>query len=76
MLRKIGSKELDARDFQNLYEQCVAQMAEATDLTEKEKQEILRQLQLPDEDWEPIELAEGLEPISETIIKMRRGNNP
>jgi hypothetical protein len=44
-------------------------------LTEDEKQELLRQLDLPDEGWEPVTLPEGVAPISETIIEMRRGDS-
>lgn len=56
----------------NLYEQSIAEMMADPHLTEAEKQELLRQLELPDDEWEPIQLPEGVEPISETIIKMRR----
>lgn len=63
----------DIRALHQFYEECIAQMMTDPNLTEEEKQELLRQLELPDEEWEPIELPEGAEPISETIIKMRRG---
>lgn len=56
----------------NLYEESIAQMMADPHLTEAEKQELLRQLELPDDEWEPIQLPEGVEPISETITKMRR----
>jgi len=74
MLRKSDAKESDVKQLQKLYEQSVADMLADPDLTEAEKQEILRQLELPDEEWEPTKLPEGAEPLSETIIKMRRGN--
>ena len=76
MLSNTEQEELNGCDLQHLYEQCLAQMTADADLTPEQKQELLLQLQLSDEDWEPIKLAEGVEPISETIIKMRRGNNP
>jgi hypothetical protein len=66
-------EESEARALEHFYDECVAQMMADPRLTEEEKQELLRQLELPDEEWEPIELPEGAEPVSETIIKMRRG---
>lgn len=72
-MRKIEPTDLEARTLQDLHQQCVAQMLADPDLTQEEKQELLRQLELPDEEWEPVELPEGTEPLSETIIKMRRG---
>lgn len=74
MLRKSDAQEDQATAAQKLYEQSVADMLADPDLTEAEKQELLRQLELPDEEWEPTELPAGVEPLSETIIKMRRGN--
>lgn len=74
MLRKSDAQEDQATGLQKLYEQSVADMLADPDLTEAEKQELLRQLELPDEEWEPTELPEGVEPLSETIIKMRRGD--
>ena len=74
MLRKSDAQKDKATALQKLYEQSVADMLADADLTEAEKQELLRQLELPDEEWEPTELPEGVEPLSETIIKMRRGN--
>ncbi len=43
-------------------------------LTEAEKRELLRQLELPDEKWEPVELPEGAQTISETLIQTRQGD--
>lgn len=57
----------------DLYEESIAQMMADPLLTDAQKQELLRQLALPDDEWEPIQLPEGAEPLSETIIKMRRG---
>ncbi|HKP84579.1 MAG TPA: hypothetical protein VJZ26_00700 [Blastocatellia bacterium] len=74
MLRKPDMKESDLAALQKFYEQSVADMLADPDLTEAQKQELLRQLELADEEWEPTELPEGVEPLSETIIKMRRGN--
>jgi hypothetical protein len=73
MLQKIYQQEPEAEALRDLHEQCMAQMMADPNLTEEEKQELLRQLELPDEEWEPVELPEGAEPVSETIIKMRRG---
>jgi len=72
MRRKIDSEELGPPALQHFHEQCLADLRDDPRLTEEEKQELLRQLELPDEEWEPIELPEGAEPISETIIKLRR----
>ena len=74
MLRKRSRIDADDRVLQDLYEQCVSQMMNDPELTGAEKQELLRQLELPDEEWKPIDLPEGAEALSETIIKMRRGN--
>ena len=74
MLRNPDRKDSNEAALHKLYEQCVADMLADPGLTEAEKQELLRQLELPDEEWEPTELPEGAEPLSETIIKMRRGN--
>ena len=74
MLRKSNADQSDELILRDFYEQSVAQMMSDPELTETEKQELLRQLELPDEEWEPLELPQGAEPISETIIKMRRGN--
>jgi len=63
----------EIRALQQFYEECITQMTTDPNLTAEEKQEVLRQLELPDEEGEPIELPEGAELISETIIKMRRG---
>jgi hypothetical protein len=74
MLRKTDAKNVDDLILQDMYEQCVAQMMSDPDLTDADKQELLRQLELPDEQWAPIELPEGAESLSDTIIRMRRGN--
>ncbi|HMV46760.1 MAG TPA: hypothetical protein PKC13_05755 [Blastocatellia bacterium] len=60
-------------DWSGLYHQGIAEMMANPKLTDAEKQELLRQLELPDEEWEPIALPEGAEPLSVTIIKMRHG---
>lgn len=58
-------------DWSGLFD--LDQMMADPELTDAEKQELLRQLELPDEEWQPTELPEGAEPLSVTIIKMRRG---
>jgi hypothetical protein len=73
MWRKIEAEESEERALHDLHEQSVAQMLADPDLTEEEKQELLRQLGMSDEDWQPVELPEGAEPVSETIIKLRQG---
>ena len=67
-------EEYNDRILIELHEESVAQMLADPQLTEDEKRELLRQLDLPDEDWEPVELPEGATPISETIIELRRGD--
>jgi len=42
-------------------------------LTDEQKQQLLREMELPEEEWELTELPEGAEPLSVTVIKMRRG---
>jgi hypothetical protein len=73
MRRRSESIKADDRALQELHGQCVRQMLDDPDLTEEEKQELLRQIDLSDEEWEPVELPEGAEPISKTIIEMRQG---
>jgi hypothetical protein len=80
MLPKIESRpnvsevmEDDLSDLRALYEESVADMLAEPELTDEEKQELLRQLTLPDDEWEPTVLPEGAEPLSVTLIKMRRG---
>ncbi len=60
-------------DLNSFYEWSIADMMADQDLTDEQKQELLRQVELPDDEWKPIELPEGAEPVSVTIIKMRRG---
>lgn len=74
MLRKADTNADDEVLLQRFYEDCVADMLADPDLTPAEKQELIRQLQLSDEEWEPTDLPKGSEPVSETIIKMRRGS--
>ena len=76
MLRKIEAKESEASALQDLHEESVAQMLADPELTPEEKQELLRQLEVSDEDWQPVELPEGAEPVSETIIRLRQGDRP
>lgn len=56
-----------------MYERGIAEMMADPSLTDAEKQQILREVELPDDEWEPTVLPEGAEPLSVTIIKMRRG---
>ena len=75
MQQRNDLEELNAGVLRHLHEQCLAQLKADALLTGNQKEELLRQLELPDEQWEPIELSDGTEPISETIIKMRRENS-
>ena len=52
-----------------LLEQDLAEMMADPCLSDGERAELLRQLELPEGEWEPAAI-EG-EPLSETIIKMR-----
>ena len=74
MLKEIRPEEFEIGDLERFHEECVDQMSGDPNLTDEEKRELLRQLQLPDDEWEPIELPEGSEPVSATIIRSRRGN--
>ncbi len=65
-------EEVDQAVLNHLYEESVKDMLSSPNLTDDEKQELLRQLSLPDDEWEPTELPPGTEPLSETIIRMRR----
>jgi hypothetical protein len=47
----------------------IAEMMTDPCLTDQEKAELLSQLKLPENEWEPVAI-EG-EPLSETIIRMR-----
>ncbi|HEY7545705.1 MAG TPA: hypothetical protein VID27_12515 [Blastocatellia bacterium] len=73
MRRRTELRESDDRALQELHRQSIQQMLDDPSLTEDEKQELLRQIDLKDEDWEPVELPEGAEPLSKTIIEMRQG---
>ena len=65
-------EESDQAVLDHLYEESVKDMLSSPNLSDEEKQELLRQLSLPDDEWEPIELPPDAEPLSETIIRMRR----
>ncbi len=69
MWQKIEADPLEERTLSDLPAQSVAQMVADPELTEVEKQELLRQLELSDEDWVPVELPIGVESVSETIIR-------
>ena len=73
MWQKIEADKLAERTLSDLHAQSIKQMMNDPVLTAAEKEELLRQLDLPDEDWLPVELPLGAEPISETIIRMRQG---
>jgi len=73
MLPEIETKNNPPSDWESLYEYCIADMLADPNLTDEEKQKLLRELDLPDEEWEPIRLPEGAEPFSVTLIKMRQG---
>jgi hypothetical protein len=55
--------------WRHLLERDIAEMMTDPHLSDQEKAELLRQLELPEDRWEPVEI-EG-EPLSETIIKLR-----
>jgi hypothetical protein len=76
MWRKIDAEESEEGALRNLHEQSVAEMLSDPELTEAEKQELLRQLEVSDEDWQPVELPDGAELVSETIIRLRQGDRP
>lgn len=76
MWQKIEAEESEERALQDLHQQSVAQMLADPELTEEERQGLLRQLEVSDEDWQPVELPEGAEPVSETIIRSRQGDRP
>ncbi len=73
MWQKIEADQFEERTLSDLHTQTITQMMTDPDLTEVEKQELLRQLELPDEAWIPIELPLGAEQVSETIIRLRQG---
>lgn len=73
MLPKAEVEKLDLDIWQRHYDWCIADTMADPTLTADEKQELLRQLALPDDKWQPIELPVGAEPVSVTLIKMRRG---
>jgi len=49
-------EEFDQAVLDHFYEESVKDMLASPNLTHDEKQELLRQLSLPDDEWEPIEL--------------------
>ena len=73
MWQKIEADQLEERTLSDLHTQSIAQMINDPELTEVEKQELLRQLELTDENWVPVELPVGAEAVSETIIRLRQG---
>ena len=73
MWQKIEANQLEEQTLTDLHTQSIAQMMDDPALTETERQELLRQLELSDDDWVPVELPVGAEPVSETIIRLRQG---
>lgn len=73
MWQKIEADQLEERTLTDLHTQSIAQMLDDPALTAAEKQELIQQLELSDEDWVPVELPLGAEPVSETIIRLRQG---
>lgn len=59
--------------WREVFEREMAEMMNDPNLSDEEKAELVRQVHLPEEEWEPVEI-QG-EPLSETIIKMR-GERP
>lgn len=76
MWHKIETDKSEERALQDLHAKSVVQMLDDPELTEDEKAELLRQLEAKDEDWQPVELPAGAEPVSETIIRSRQGDRP
>src|SRR5438046_9845158 len=70
---KQTAKKEGGNNWDSMYEQSIADLMADPRLTNEERQQVLNELELPDEEWEPIRLPEGAEPISDTLIKMRRG---
>jgi len=60
-------------DWGRLTQFWLDEMLADPDLTDEQKQRLLREMELPEEEWELTELPEGAEPMSVTVIKMRRG---
>jgi hypothetical protein len=73
MWQKVEANQLEEQTLTDLHTHSIAQMMNDPALTEAEKQELLRQLELSDDDWIPVELPLGTEPVSETIIRLRQG---
>ena len=73
MWQKIEADQLEESTLSDLHVQSITQMMNDPTLTQAEKQELLQQLELSDADWVPVELPQGAEPISETIIRLRQG---
>ncbi len=73
MLKEVRPQEFEMGDLERFHEECVGRMSSDPSLTDEEKRELLRQLGLPDDEWEPIELPEGSKPVSATLIRSRRG---
>ena len=75
MWQKIEADKLAESTLSDLHSHSIKQMMNDPVLTAAEKEELLRQLDLPDEDWLPVEMPLGSEPISETIIRLRQGES-
>ena len=69
MKQRQPNEQAQSPPWRHLLERDIAEMMSDPRLTDEEKAELLRQLELPKEEWEPVEI-EG-EPLSETIIKLR-----
>ena len=69
MNRRLPEERPQDSVWRRILEQDIAEMMADPCLDEKERAELLRQLELPEGEWEPVAI-EG-EPLSETIIKMR-----
>jgi hypothetical protein len=60
-------------DWSELTQFWLDEMLADPDLTDEQKQQLLREMELPEEEWKLPEFPEGAEPLSVTVIRMRRG---
>ncbi|MCS6805152.1 MAG: hypothetical protein RMM98_12455 [Acidobacteriota bacterium] len=70
MMKRTTRKRKAARGpWGELLEQMIAEMLADPRLTDKQKAQLLADLEKPDAEWKPVKIKG--EPLSETIIKMR-----
>ncbi len=75
MLPKIEFKPEvnESPDWSELTQFWLDEMLADPDLTDEQKRRMLKKTELPEEEWKLPEFPEGAEPLSVTVIKMRRG---